>query len=108
MLHFGDVIHPVQHPGGHQPLDGLLKVPGPAALPDRSVHEFFVGLGQLGDDAAEHHKDAFSVDLDVVLGEVVLVDLDQLILNLADLGRILALQPGGHALRHSADDEVVV
>lgn len=56
MLHFGDVIHPVQHPGGHQPLDGFLKVPGPAALPDRAVHEFFVGLGQLGDDAAEHHK----------------------------------------------------
>ena len=26
------------------------------ALPDRAVHEFFVGLGQLGDDAAEHHK----------------------------------------------------
>lgn len=67
VLHLGDIINPVQHPGGHQPLDGLLKVPGPAALPDGTVHEFLVGLGQLGDDAAEHHEDASAVDLAVVL-----------------------------------------
>lgn len=67
VLHLGDVVHPVQHPGGHQPLDGFLKVPGPAALPNRAVHEFFVGLGQLGNDAAEHHEDVPAVDLAVVL-----------------------------------------
>lgn len=49
-----------------------------------------------------------AVDLAVVLGEVVLVDLDQLVLDLADLGRVLVLQPGVHALRHAADDKVVV
>lgn len=47
-----------------------------AALPDRAVHKFLVGLGKLGDDAAEHHEDAPAVDLAVVLGEVVLIDLD--------------------------------
>lgn len=111
VFHFGDVVHPVPHPGRHRPLDGFLKVPGPTTLPDGTVHEFPVCPGQLRDDAAEHHGDASAVDLAVVFGEVVLVDPDQLILDLldlADFGRVPVLQPGSHALRHPTDDEVVV
>ena len=42
MLHLGDIVDAVQHSGRDQPLDGLFKVPGPAAFPDSSIHELLV------------------------------------------------------------------
>lgn len=108
MLHFGDVVDPVQHPGRDKPFYRLLKVPGSAAFTDCAVHKLFIGLGQLGHDAAEHHEDTPAVDLAVVLGEVIFVNFDQLTLDLCDFGRVLVLDPGSNALRHPADDEIIV
>ena len=77
ILHLGDIVDAVQHPGGNQPLDGFLKVPGPAVLPDGSVHGFLIGLCQLCYDAAECHQNEAAVDLTAVFGEVVFIYLDQ-------------------------------
>ena len=43
-----------------------------------------------------------------MLGEVVLIDLDQFPLNLGHLSRVFVCYPGGHALRHPANNEVVI
>jgi len=82
MLHLRDIVDTVQHPGGDQPLDGLLKVPGPAALPDSSIHELLIGLCELSHNAAEYHQNAAAVDLAVMFGEVIFIDLDQFLLDL--------------------------
>ena len=108
MLHLGDIVDAVQHSGRDQPLDGLFKVPGPAAFPDSSIHELLVGLCELSHNAAEYHQDAAAVDLAVVFGEVIFVDLNQFLLDLRDLCRVLMCDPRGNALRHSADDQIIV
>ena len=82
MFHFGDIVDPVQHSGRNEPLNGLLKISCPAAFTDSAIHELLIGLGKLGNDAAEHHKDASAVDLAIVFGEIIFVDLDQFPLDL--------------------------
>ena len=81
MLHPGDIVDAMDHTGGDKPFDRLLKISGPAALTDSPVHELLVGFGKLRNDAAEDHENTPAVDLAVVFGEVVLVDLDELPLN---------------------------
>ena len=93
MPHLGDIVNAVQHTGGDQPFDRLIKVPGPAALPDSAVGKLLVGFGQLGDNAAEYHQDASAVHLSVVLGEVILVDLKEFPLDLGDCRRIFVIDP---------------
>ena len=108
MLHFGDVVDAVQHSRRDQPLNRLLKITGSAALPHSAVDKLLIGFGKLGDDAAEHHQDPPAVDLAIVLGEVIFIDLDQFSLNLGNFGWIFLLHPGGNALRHPANNQVVV
>ena len=108
MLHLRDIVDAIQHPGGDQPLDGFLKITRSAALADSSVHKFLVWLCQLGHNAAEHHQNASAVDFTVVFRKVVFVDLNQLLLNLRDLCRVLMGDPRGDTLRHSTDDQVIV
>ena len=55
VLHLGNVVDPVQHSSRNEPFDGFFKVPCPAAFPDSAVHEFFVGLCKLCNNAAEYH-----------------------------------------------------
>ena len=77
-------------------------------MPYSTVYELLIGLGKLGDDAAEYHQDPPAIDLAIVLREVVFIDFDQFSLNLGNFGRIFFLHPGGNALRHPANDQVVV
>ena len=100
MLHFGDVIDSVQDSRRDQPLNRLFKITSSAALPYSTVYELLIGLGKLGDDAAEYHQDPPAIDLAIVLREVVFIDFDQFSLNLGNFGRIFLLHPGGNALRH--------
>ena len=76
MLHFGDIIDTVQHSRRNQPLDRLLKITSPTALPHSAVDELLIGFGKLGNNAAEDHQYPPAVDLAIVLGEVVFIDFD--------------------------------
>ena len=67
MLHLGNIVDAIEHSGRDQPFDRLFKVTRSGALTDSSVHEFFVGLGKLRNNAAEDHQDPSAVDLSVVL-----------------------------------------
>ena len=91
MLHFGDIVDPAQHPGRDEPFYRFLEISGPAPSPDSAVHELFIGFCKLGNDTAEDHQNAPTVDLAVVLGEVVLIYLDQLALDLGHLRACLKI-----------------
>ena len=43
-----------------------------------------------------------------MFGEDIFIDLDQFLLDLRDLGRVLMCDPRGNALRHSADNQIIV
>lgn len=108
MIQLGDVVNPVEHTGGDEPFDRFFKVARPRPFFDRAVHELFVRLGKLSDNAAEDHEDASAVDFSVMLGEIVLVDFNEFSLYLSDSRRVLVPRPRRDAFGHAADDEVVV
>ena len=108
MLHLPNVVNPVQHPSGYQPLNGFLKIPGTSALTYSAIDKLFIRLCQLGHNAAEHHQNASAVDLPVVLRKVVFIYLNEFTLDLPNLCRILVLHPGRNTFRHSADDEIII
>lgn len=89
MLHLGDIVDPAQQPGRDEPFYRFLEISDPAPSPDSAVH--VIGFCKLGNDTAEDHQDTATVDLAVVLGEVVLIYLDQLALDLGHLRACLKI-----------------
>ena len=108
MFQFGHIINPVQHPCRDQPFDGFFKITGPAAGFDGAVHKLFVRLGQLRHDAPEYLQDTAAVHLPVVLGKSMFIQGDQFFLQTRYPERIFVFNPGRHAFRHTANDQIII
>ncbi len=88
------VLYTMRNAARNQPLNGLLEVLCSCAFSYSRIHEFLVILfGKLWNDTAENLQNASAVNLAVMLGEIVLIDGDEFILNLADALRILMPNP---------------
>ena len=108
MLHLGDIVDTVQHTGRNKPFNRFFKITRSSAFPDSPIHELLIGFGKLCNDAAKDHENAPAVDLAIVLGKVVFINLDQLFLDLRNTRRIFVFHPRGNAFRHSSDNQVIV
>ena len=108
MLHLGNIADAAEDSCRNEPFDGLFKITRPAARAHGAVHELLVRLGELGNDASEDQEDARTVDLAVMLGKIVFVNLDEFMLDARDLQGILRFLPGRDAFGHAADDQIMV
>ena len=102
----GDAADAVYGAGVHKPLYGGFKFLGASTVLDGAVDEFSVLLGELRYDRAPDEIYARGFPDGRMLGDVVLVCIDNGGLNAADIGERSPLRKRKDRFRHSACEEI--